>query len=144
MTRSKVVFLLERDESGYPPVDAESVWVELLDDRRAQIDNIPFFVREATLGDIVMYSREGEELRYLSTLHRSGNSLVRVVCYPKADPTQMRRQIEKFGCETEYDSNHGLIAVNVPPTGDLEGLRAFLELGEDQGEIGYEEPILTR
>jgi hypothetical protein len=144
MNRCKIVFFLERDESGFPPVDAESLWVELLDDRRARVDNIPFFVRDATLGDIVEYRGEGSELQYVSTLHRSENSLVRVVCYPQADPAQLRRSIEGFGCETEFDSNHRLIAVSIPEHGDLEGLRSFLQLAEDRGEIGYEEPILTR
>ena len=142
--RRKIVFFLERDDSGFPPVDAEGLWAELLDERRARVDNIPFFVRDATLGDVVEYRKEDGELHYVSTLDRSQNSLIRAVCYPQADPMQLRRSIEDFGCETEFDSNHRLIAINVPSHGDLEGLRTFLQLAEDRGEIGYEEPILAR
>jgi hypothetical protein len=144
MMRFKVVFLLERDESGYPPVDAEGLWVEAIDDHIARIDNIPFFVRDATLGDTIEYETEHGEPRYVATLERSGNSLIRVVCYPEADPAELRGQIEKFGCETELDANHSLIAINVPPEGDLKGLQTFLQLREASGDIGYEEPILTR
>lgn len=144
MSRFKVVFLLKPDESGYPPVDAEGLWVESLDGRTARVDNIPFFVQEATLGDVIEYAKEDGELRYVSTLLRSKNSLLRVVCYSQADPAQIRNEIERFGCETEFDSAHGLIAVNVPPEGDLEGLQRFLHLRETRGEIGYEEPILAK
>jgi hypothetical protein len=144
MTRAKVIFLLERDEDGYPPVDAEGLWADLLDEQRASIDNIPFFVRDATVGDIVRYANFGGELRYVSTIQRSPNSLVRVICYPHADPERVRERIAGFGCETEFDANHRLIAVNVPLDGDLDGLREYLKHEEEIGMVGYEEPILTR
>lgn len=145
MTKSKIVFLLEQDETGYPPVSSERLWVDLLDDdSRARLDNIPFFERVATLGDIIEYVRKDGELQYVSTLQRSGNSLIRAVCYPGADPAALRRTIESFGCETEFDANHGIIAINIPPNGHLSALQAFLQAEEDKGIVGYEEPILMK
>lgn len=144
MTKERIVFFLERDDSGYPPVEAERLWVFIIDERRARIDNIPFFARDATLGDTVEYVRDGTELHYVSTLHRAGNSLIRVVCYPEADPSDLRRRIGAFGCETEFDANHRLIAINIPPEGDLEGLRRFLQIEEGKESLGYEEPILMQ
>ncbi len=142
--RMKVVFLLERDEDGYPPVDAEGLWAEVLDEHTASIDNVPFFVRDATVGDVIQYSNVGGELRYVSTVRKSHNSLIRIVCYPHADPEEIRERIAGFGCESEFDAGHRLIAVNIPPSGDLEGLRKYLEHEESSGKVGYEEPILTR
>lgn len=142
--RTKVVFLLERDKDGYPPVDAEGLWVELLDERRARIDNIPFFVRAATMGDVIEYSSTGGELRYVANVQPSRNSLIRVVCYSHVDPTSIRNRIGEFGCESEYDAGHRLIAVNIPPEADLEGLQQYLEHEEAIGSVGYEEPIITK
>lgn len=144
MTRTKVVFLLERDEDGYPPVDAEGLWVDLIDDRTARIDNIPFFVRDATMGDIIEYANIEDELRYVSTVERSGNSLIRIICYPQAEPERVRARVASFGCESEFDAGHRLIAVNIPLSGDLDALRDYLEHEEKRGMVGYEEPILAR
>lgn len=143
MTRVKVVFQLQRDEDGYPPVDLEGLWAELIDESTARIDNIPFFSREVALGDIVKFAKVGDEFRYTATVEHSGNSLVRVVYYSPVDPAKLRRQIDGFGCETELDEQHTLIAVSVPPAGDLHGLQEFLQVGETRGEVGYEEALLA-
>jgi hypothetical protein len=142
MTRAKIVMRLEHDESGYPPVDFEGLWVLLIDETTAIIDNIPFFSREVALADVVRVVKIDDELRYVSTLKRSGNSLIRVVYYPPTDPVQLRQRIEEYGCETEHDAAHTLIAVSVPPAGDLRRLQGFLASAEERNELGYEEPIL--
>lgn len=41
----KVTFLLERDESGYPPVERELLWCKPGIARTYEIASIPFFVR---------------------------------------------------------------------------------------------------
>ena len=142
MKRERLVLRLERDEDGYPPVDLERIWIEQIDENTAKVDNIPFFSKEVALGDVVRFEKFGEELRYVSTVRRSGNSLVRVVYYPPADPTELRRCIEELGCETELDAAHTLIAVSVPPGEHIKSLQAFLEASESKGESGYEEAIL--
>src|SRR5687768_5168122 len=101
MSRVKMIVPLKRVSDGYPPVDFEGLWVELIDDATARVDNIPFFCRDLALGDVVKVVHDGTEFRYLSTVRRSGNSLIRVVYYPPAVPDDLRRLIEAFGCETE-------------------------------------------
>ncbi len=144
MKRAKLIFRLQRDEDGYPPVDFEGLWVQLIGDDMGTIDNIPFFCRDVALGDVVKFERIGDELRYVSTVKRSGNSLIRVVYYPPADPAELRRRIEEFGCETELNASHSLIAVSIPVETDLVSVQEFLASGEKRGELGYEEPILIR
>ncbi|MGK4008269.1 DUF4265 domain-containing protein [Sorangium sp. So ce1036] len=142
MSRGRLVFPLERDEDGYPPVDYERVWVILIDENSAIIDNIPFFCREVALGDTVRYrTGDGNELFCVSTLKRSGNSLIRVLYY-EADPSDLRRSLEQLGCETELDVSHSLIAVSVPPGDKLEKVQKVLAEKESQGELGYEEALL--
>jgi hypothetical protein len=140
MSREKLIFRLKRDEDGYPPVDYEGVWMDRVDERSGVVDNIPFFSRDASLGDTVEFERVGDELRYVATIKRSGNSLIRVVYYD-ADPAALLGLIEEHGCETELDTTHRLIAVSVPP-GKLSQVQAFLAGREAEGYLGYEEAIL--
>ena len=142
MNREKLVFRLVRDEDGYPPVDYEGVWIKRIDEYSGIIDNIPFFCRDASLGDIVKFQIVGNEIQYVSTLKRSGNSLIRVLYYG-SDPSELRHLIEEFGCETELDATHSLIAVSVPPGGKLQKVQEFLADKEAQGALGYEEAILV-
>ncbi len=142
MNREKLVLQLVRDADGYPPVDYERVWIERIDESTGRLDNIPFFSRDVALGDVVKIEQVGDELRYVSTLKRSGNSLFRVVYYPPTDPAELRRRIEKLGCETEMDASHTLIAVSAPSGDHVKRLQALLAAGENKGELGYEEAIL--
>ncbi|MEZ4297507.1 MAG: DUF4265 domain-containing protein [Polyangiaceae bacterium] len=141
MIRKKLTFRLERDEDGYPPVDYERVWIETIDEGSGIIDNIPFFCRDVSLGDTVKFQLIGNEIWYVATIRRSGNSLIRVLYYD-TDPSSIRNLIEDLGCETELDTTHKLLAVSVPP-GELSQVQAFLAAKEAEGVLGYEEAILV-
>jgi hypothetical protein len=140
----KVLFRLRRDDEGYPPADVEGVWAEETGDGGFIIDNIPFFTREATLGDVVEATRSGDELFYASTRERSGNSLLRVVFFDGHDPSALRSELAKLGCSTEQSHLQSLIAVNVPPAINIDEVRALLDDGSRNGFWDYEEPILRQ
>lgn len=144
MPHQKIIFRLEQDEEGYPPVGVESVWAIEADDGDFIIDNIPFFTRQATLGDVVEVKRMGEELLYISTRERSGNSLLRVVFFEGHDPSKLRSDLAKLGCSTEQSHLRSLIAVNVPPTVQIDEVRTLLDEGCSNGCWDYEEPILRQ
>jgi hypothetical protein len=140
-TQEKVIFRLERDEDGYPPVDLEGVWATRLGEDEYEVDNIPFFAKVA-LGDVVRTVIRDGEPHFESILKYSGNSLIRVVYYDGTDPTDVRRELERLGAETELNATHRLIAVNVPRGGDVAEIQKFLGIAEQQERLGYEEPIL--
>lgn len=140
----KVVFKLQQDEDGFPPVNYESVWALPVKDDTLLIDNIPFFAREATLGDLVQVTQLNGELRYVSTLKKSGNSLIRIVYYPGTNPEEIRQALQLLGCSSELDEGHTLIAVNVPSESNLPAVQNFLRSGYEQDRWGYEEPILRQ
>lgn len=144
MPHQKVLFRLERDDEGYPPVDVEGVWAEETGDGGFIIDNIPFFTRQATLGDVVEVTRMGDDIFYLSTQERSGNSLVRVVFFDGHDPSSLRSDLAKLGCSTEQSHLQSLIAVNVPSTVKIDAVRTLLDEGCSKGFWDYEEPILRQ
>jgi hypothetical protein len=144
MSHRKVLFRLERDDEGYPPADVEGLWAEETGDGGFVIDNIPFFAREATLGDVVEARRIGDELFYASTREPSGNSLLRVVLFDGHDPSGLRSDLARLGCSTEQSHLRSLIAVNVPPTIDIGEVRTLLDEGTRNGFWDYEEPILRQ
>jgi hypothetical protein len=74
--RAKVVFPLKRDESSY---ETESVWAERLSETRFRILNSPFFVFDVSYEDVVEAKPEGEILRFVRVLQRSGRSTYRVI-----------------------------------------------------------------
>jgi len=61
----KLFFTLVPDEEGYPPFSVESVWGKLTAVAgQYVIENIPFFTREATLGDVVHAVRINDRLEF--------------------------------------------------------------------------------
>ncbi|MHC5021610.1 MAG: DUF4265 domain-containing protein [Planctomycetota bacterium] len=140
--RVKIAFHLEVDEDGYPPVSVETLWAESLGGGRYRIDNIPFFVRDATDGDIVAASYVDEELRFTEVLEDSRNSLIRVLCRDGSNPQTLRKQLSVLGCETEFNGVHSLIAVSIPAGQPVEPVQQALATLRKQGLVDFEEPIL--
>jgi hypothetical protein len=56
----KIAFPLDRDEDGYPPDDVETLWGWETKPGLYCIDNIPFFVKGISPGDVVSAKRAGE------------------------------------------------------------------------------------
>jgi hypothetical protein len=140
----RILFEIEKDEDGFPPVGAETVWAIDLGGNKFKIDNIPFFARDATLGDVVEAHETNGMLCYKQTVNRSGNSLIRIVYYPGTDPTILITELKELGCEAELDGHDHLIAVSVPPHVPLESVQSFLQQGSEQDRFGYEEAILMQ
>lgn len=138
----KIIFELEQDDVGYPPVNAEGVWATPAGENRFVIDNIPFFTYEATLGDVVEATEHQEALLYKKTIKPSGGSLLRVIYYKGTDPTELREKLLSLGCSTEWDKNHRVIAIAVPEEAKLEPVRAFLQDGLQRDLWDYEEAIV--
>jgi len=142
--QTKLVFPLEPDDDGYPPVAAESVWVTEQEPGRYRIENIPFFAKHAALGDLVEATIEDGVLTYKRTANHCGNSLVRVVYYEGTDPAEVRRELDGMGCATEWDAAHSLIAVHIPASVALKSVQAFLQRGAEADRWGYEEALLMQ
>ncbi|MCK6592214.1 MAG: DUF4265 domain-containing protein [Polyangiaceae bacterium] len=141
---AKILFDLEPDEDGYPPIGSETVWATHIENNRYRLCNIPFFAREATLDDVVEVKEEGGVLVYKDIVQRSGNSLIRVIYHNETEREELCRGLRALGCVTELNNIHRIVAVSVPPNVQLEAVQAFLQRGEEQGLWGYEEPILMQ
>ncbi len=141
----KIHFQLEQDEDGYPPVAVESLWAQPAGEPGAYIlDNVPFFTRDATIGDTVHVREEDGNLWFESVLARSTNSLVRVVFFDRGAVQDISRQLESLGCSVEYIAAHNLLAVSIPGKVPLGSVQLCLQDEASADKIDYEEAILRQ
>ena len=137
---SKVLFYLNRDESGYPPVEVESVWAVARADG-FELDNIPFYAKGVALGDVVAAAPDVDgALVYRGVVHRGGHStyLVYLLNPGPNDPQDTINYLRARGLGVEYDLPR-LLAVDVPPTFPLLDAESLLFEGVDDGRWELQE-----
>ena len=139
----KLSFSVERDEGGYPPVDVESIWVKPVTDHLYEVDSIPFFTREATVGDVILAREDASGNLWFQELdQRSTHSLIRVVFFDHDCEDNVIEKLRALGCSTERMQQFNLVAVDVPGNVALEQVQEFLHEQSSDGRIDYEEALL--
>jgi|SRR5262245_10753512 len=142
MPHIKIAFELPPDESGNRPFAVETVWAMQLSPRRAAIDNIPFFARQAALNDVVEFRASDGQLWYTRTARKSGHSLIRVVFFDQSRLQPLRKELRHLGCASEAAGFSPIIAVDVPVGTDYAPVRRVLDEGFQKEWWDYEEAIL--
>ncbi len=140
----KILFQLTQDDDEYPPFAVEGIWATRAVPEGYTLDNIPFFVREATLGDTVAAKEAEGALWFSGVLVRSSNSLFRVVLFDAARADELHRHLIELGCSTEGVQHRNLVAVNVPESATLSAVQAYLHTESRKGWLDYEEAILRQ
>jgi hypothetical protein len=140
--RVKIRFRLVQDEDEYPPFAVESVWAIKQPTGSYRIDNIPFFTRDATLGDTIAATEDEEGLWFSETIRPSTSSLLRVILFDDDRTDELCNRLVALGCTVESFRSHHLVAVNVPPSTTLSPVQDYLRDQAREGWLDYEEPIL--
>ncbi|WIG96639.1 DUF4265 domain-containing protein [Myxococcus sp. SDU36] len=141
----KVYFQLVQDEDDYPPASVESVWAQPGSGVHVfVVGNVPFFTRDATLGDVVLTREVDGQFWFEKVLEYSGNSLIRVAFYNRELIEGVRKGLVALGCEIEFAEQYGLLAVSVPASVNLSDVQEYLQNQAKGGELEYEEPILMQ
>ncbi len=136
----KIRFEVEAASPG--SVEVESLWAQPSDDGY-KIDNVPFYVREIALGDVVSVSTESDgTLRFTALVRPSGHSTVRLWFQDPSDVQAIRNELRTYGCESELSELPRLVAVDIPPSVPYAKVRARLEEGEASGVFEYQEACL--
>jgi hypothetical protein len=143
---TKISFHVSQDEDNYPPVSAEALVVKPVGQPdEPEIAEIPFYVREATLGDIVRVETDDDGVWwYIGMVQRSGNSLLRIVFFESQERVRIESALTNQGCQTAFLEHGGLLAVNVPPSTSLAAVQALLASESARGVLDYEEPLLRQ
>lgn len=140
-----VVFELEVDHEGWPPVGAERVWAEPLGSDTYRIDNTPWFARYVAADDIVRAVPPDDDSSpvYVETVERSGKSTIRVLPF-EAGPLHgsLHPILDLFvplGAYGEGAGPYPIVALTVPPDADVRAVHDLLTRGKADGWWDYEE-----
>jgi hypothetical protein len=147
----KIGFRLERDADDYPPADWEWLWAARVSGSRFRIDNVPFFAKLISSGDIVAAENTAQGFIFRELVQPSGHSTVRIVAYREGRTEEqlrdlvedIRKSLQAMGCSTELSHIPNLVAVDIPPTVDYQSISKFLSRKEHDGLLGYEEACLA-
>ncbi|HYO55628.1 DUF4265 domain-containing protein [Archangium sp.] len=137
--RSKLRF---RFKNSMGEDEIETMWVIKREDGY-EIDNIPFYVQELALGDIVAARPDASGVLWYSELIRpSGHSTLHLWFSHEKDVESVREALRQMGCASEVSDLPRLVAVDVPPDVPYENVKAFLEQGESARQFEYQEACL--
>ena len=136
---TKVHVRLVKDQDGYPSDDWESLWAREVEPGVYLIDNVPFFARGISCGDLVSATDEGEGLVFGHVITPSRNSVIRVIVFEKEATAGLREELRKMGCESELCDIPGFFSLEIPGTVNAGPVRKFLDAKETSGVLEYEE-----
>jgi hypothetical protein len=140
--RVKVLFDYDSGEPGQ--MEVETMWA-IPTAEGFQLDNIPFFVRDLAVGDIISATAGPDgRLRFEGLVQPSGHSTLRLWFAKgrEGDVVSIRHQLRELGCSSELSDLPRLVAVDVPPAVSLDKIRTVLDEYESSGLLEYEESCL--
>ena len=138
----KIRFPLEPDSDGYPPVGAESLWAYECEPGLYSVDNIPFYVKGISSGDIVAADVYDGMLEFQQLVRPSENSVFRLILQNVTDVQKARDSFRQLGCSTELSNIPGLFSLEIPGSVPFEPVAALLDAGLESGRWEYEEGVL--
>jgi len=145
-----VIFELDVDEDGWPPVSAERVWARPLGDDTYRLENVPWFVYGVAEGDLVraVAPSTDEWPVYQDTVRSSGNCTIRVIPLRSGALAGSQAAVldlfAALGVTGEGAGTYSLVALTVPPDADLGAVKTLLRQGEDDGRWYWEEGYISR
>ncbi|HYO59748.1 DUF4265 domain-containing protein [Archangium sp.] len=137
----RVLFKLEKADEDYPPVDYERLWARRLEPGLFEIDNIPFFVRDISAGDVVSAGEGEGEVVFSELVRGSGSSTLRVIVFDAAQVEDVRRRLQELGCSTELNVSK-MLGVDVPAHVDLQAVRTWLMKEQSSGTLEFEDACI--
>jgi hypothetical protein len=80
---ARIVFPLQV-KRGWPPVSAERLWAQELGDLHYRIENVPWFVRDLAVDDVVIAEPRDNYTHpvYRETVEKSAHLTIRLACFP--------------------------------------------------------------
>ena len=142
----KKLFLNLEVIDGYPPVSMESIWAEVTEEGYLKINNIPFYSKEISLGDIVSgIQTEENYLLYDKTIIHSKNSTLRIVFFNENQKfkDKILTKLIDLGCESEA-FNANFHAINIPIQVDIEEIYNFFDEFVETNDLDYDTGYLAQ
>ncbi len=106
------LFEPEQDEEGYPPGKWETLWARPEKQKgQYRIDNIPFYVRGISSGDVVAAEYNDNQLQFACLVSPSPNSVFRLYFAEETDMQSTRDAFRGLNCESELSNIPKLVAI---------------------------------
>lgn len=137
-----MLFNLEIDDDGYPPVSVEGLWVRPLVGGTVLLDNIPFYAKGVAPGDELAVSETDGETWFRSLVKSGGASVFRIHASDDAGIAKVREELLDFGLPSEVNRDVRLIAVEVPAAADIRPVLDYLVVGQESERFDFEEGTL--
>lgn len=108
-----------------------------------QLDNILFYAKHYSWGDIVSVEEVEGELFATGLVLENGHSTMRVLLSDVSEVPKVREELKKLGCSSELSNMNNLIAVDVPPRVNYSIIKEYLAKGELDGKWEYQEACIA-
>lgn len=139
----KVLFDLENDGDGYPPVAHELLNVSCLANGDYQIKNAPFFVRNISYHDVIRAKKSSIEnqLEFIGVVKESTFTSISIIIFDQKLDVFLMELLDGLNCVIEFGEfkQYRILAVAIPETADYMKLRIQLEKLEDDDKMSFEE-----
>lgn len=135
----KIIFPVQLDEDGYPGVSSEGIWARKLNDGSYEVDSIPFYVNDLSVGDIIAAADAEGRLMFANIIHKSTNNTLRVFLLDSLPEytSQLKTKLRNLGAEIEsFDERY--FSVNLPQGISLSKIEELLSSEVSSKKLEYE------
>lgn len=135
-------------KDNWPPAWVESLWAVDQGDGTVRLDDIPWFVRGISCGDILAVEPDEEDVRWAGeVVRRSKNCTIRLIVLRGGGTGAARQSVinafQELGVDGEGTEQFRMVALDVPPTADLTKVQRLLKHGVTKGWWHMEEGCIT-
>jgi len=145
---ARVIFDLATEEE-WPPVKSERVWCLQVGEDSYRVDNVPWFVPDLAVGDVVRARPPAPDTHpvFEELVNRSDHVTIRLIVFRRGPlEGDLARALEPFtalGVYGEGVSQFGMLALDIEPTAPLPAIVATLRRGVEGGSWEFEEGRIT-
>jgi len=136
--KHKILFVYTEEDE----YKIETLWAIKRGDNY-EIDNIPFYISNIALGDIISVEVDEGELYFDDFIKESGNSTIQLVTFENIEQLEIGKEFEKLDCKWEGSDLSNYISINIPKTVNYRKVKNFLEKGFADEKWDYKEACLS-
>jgi hypothetical protein len=137
-----VKILVPLGDKSWHGHSGEILWAQPLSDGFYSLRSIPFYALGISFADEVEVALVDSRLTFSRVVRRGGHSTYRVIVHDGDDSNSRFADawapLEDHGCEYERATNT-LVAIDVPPSAEIQTIYRLLKAGEEAGVWDFEE-----
>jgi Domain of unknown function (DUF4265) len=141
MIKTKIFFLHDNAFEGGSGV--ESAWASLTPEGNFRLDNILFYAKGFSFGDIVSAKLIKDECIVTGLIKESGHSTIRLLFKNIKSIVKTRKLLLGLGCQSEISDLPQLISVDIPPHINYDAVKTVILEGEKTNKWFYEEACIA-